>query len=369
MKLNYINKKTINFYFSDDKSYSDININKIFHYDRIIILGDQKLKNQINKMIKNTSLKKKKCLKYFYKCSEKIKEAKFAEKYIKLFKEINLSIFDHVIVVGGGTIIDVIAYTTSIFKRGITYSVVPTTLMSQVDVVSGGKTCINFLNTKNLLGTFHYPTISYLNSNFLITEHPINKRQGMSEIFKYALLNSKKLLNLILKEDEVNKKILEETIQARYRIRQIHSLASNLGHTFGHALEKYYNHKILHGDAISAGIVISLYFLLFKKKIKKKFVLEIISLMKKLGLNIFVEEKIDYKILIELMKLDKKSRFNIINLVVLTNYHKIYFNKKNLPFFETNEKELNKFFIFFKKKYIFQTKNIYKKLNSKKISY
>ena len=56
-------------------------------------------------------------------------------------------------------------------------------------------------------------------------------------------------------------------------------------------------------------------------------------MMKKLGLNIFVEEKIDFKILIELMKLDKKSRFNIINLVVLTNYHKIYFNKKKSPFF------------------------------------
>ena len=241
--------------------------------------------------------------------------------------------------------------------------------MSQVDTVSGGKTCLNFLNTKNLLGTFHYPRIAYLNSNFLISEDAHHKKAGKSEMFKYALLTSKKLLKMISKNENIDKSILKETIRSRFKIRQIHSLASNLGHTFGHALEKYYNHRILHGDAVSIGILISLYFLLYKKKINKVFIHKILSVMKNLGLNIFIEKNIDYRKLVKYMSLDKKSRFDVINLVLLTDFQKIYFNSNKLPFFETDQRELNNFFSYFKKNYLFQNNDLYKKLSSKKINY
>ena len=128
-----------------------------------------------------------------------------------------------------------------------------------------GKTCINGPNTKNLLGTFYFPEFVYNNTNFLNSLPERELRQGWSEIFKYALLDSEKLIDLIkqyfdLLENNILISIIEETIRIRLKIREIDPLASNLGHTFGHAFEKISNYRISHGDAISVGMLLAIMF-------------------------------------------------------------------------------------------------------------
>jgi 3-dehydroquinate synthase len=117
------------------------------------------------------------------------------------------------------------------------------------------------------LGTFYYPLKVYNNISFVETNSNYYNRQGYSEIYKYALLDSKEFLdeiNMYLGGGQKNParlfKIIELTIEARSNIRQKDALASNLGHTFGHALEKITDFKVMHGDAIWVGTVMALYF-------------------------------------------------------------------------------------------------------------
>ena len=174
-----------------------------------------------------------------------------------------------------------------------------------------------------------YPEEVYNNIIILRTNKPYYNRQGFSEIFKYGLLASKELLNVYdnynkSKSDEVLIKIIELTINARSIIRRKDPLASNLGHTFGHALEKISNYEILHGDAITVGTVIALYFALDKGLISQSKVEEIIAKMKQLRLNIYIDSNIDTNEMVDYMLNDKKSSVDIINLVLLTDIEKPY---------------------------------------------
>ena len=171
--------------------------------------------------------------------------------------------------------------------RGIPYIAIPTTLIGQVDAVTAGKTCVNGPHTKNLLGTFYFPSIVYNNISFFKSLPIREMRQGWSEIFKYGLLGSKKLLKLMeeyftSKSPDILMKIIEETIRVRLKIRQVDPLSSNLGHTFGHAYEASngYNKNLNHGEAVILGIISSAKFSLINQILPEKIYKKIVSHVK-----------------------------------------------------------------------------------------
>ena len=344
-------KQKVNFIIESDrnfKKFKNINFN---NYPKIFLFVDKKFYN-LNKFFLS-NIGNKKYNKIFLKkidSKESIKELHIFEKYTKYLIKKNCSKHDLLIAIGGGTIIDLVGFVSSVFLRGVKLFLIPTNLIGMADASTAGKTGLNSGKLKNLIGTIYLPEKVYINTNFLKTCSANDLRQGWSEIFKYGLLGSKKLINMIdyyfkYQRERFLLDIIKETINIRLKIMKINPLASNLGHTFGHALEKITNNKITHGDAVSIGTVFALKFANKEKIISKKKIDKIISLMKNIGLFTHTNIKINPNTLLKYMLKDKKSYDNKVGLILIKdigkpkidNFSPFYYceKKKMLSFLKT----------------------------------
>jgi 3-dehydroquinate synthetase len=324
----------------------DINKSK---FNKCIIFCDFNVyglfKNKLKKIKKKTYIQK-------LHANEKLKDIKNIPKIIKYLEKIQTNKSDLILIIGGGTVSDLISFCCSIYMRGLSYWAIPTTLMSQVDALSAGKTCINTNKTKNLVGTIHYASKVFLIPELVLKGGFFNYRQGLSEIFKYGLLTDSQIIKLLNTNGQNKKflskhhliKIMKLTIHARNKIAKINPLASNLGHTFGHALEKIYGEKIKHGDAISAGIYLANY-IAYKEKILDKKDFDIVEkIMKKLGLNLWFDKKININKMLYFMSKDKKNTGDLINLVLIKSVGKQYHKKRNF-FYGMKKYDIKKYLI------------------------
>jgi 3-dehydroquinate synthase len=176
-----------------------------------------------------------------------------------------------IVALGGGVVGDVAGFVASIYKRGVPYIQVPTTLLAQVDSAIGGKVAIDLKAGKNLAGAFYQPRLVLSDTAFLST---LPKRQilnGLSEIIKSAVIkdpalfkfienNLKRILRLdkaatariISRTSAIKARLVEKDEYDRLGIR----IALNYGHTIGHAIEAAsgFSKKYMHGEAISVGM-------------------------------------------------------------------------------------------------------------------
>ena len=315
-----------------DKSNSldklkDIDISQ---FQKAIIFCDSKIKSNWWVKIEEILQKRIDISKVFF--IEASEETKSAKNYIKLVSDLEknkCSRDDIIIAIGGGTILDAISYLSSTYMRGISLFMIPTTLIGQADASTAGKTCINTKYAKNVLGTLFLPKFVYNNVTILNTVSEYELRQGFSEIFKYGLLGSQYLIDLLIDykktpSDNLMMKILKETIRVRIDVRKKDPLASNLGHTFGHALEKVTKYAVNHGDAISVGTVMALEFAANKNIVNNKYKNDTINLMSKLGLNTKISNDIEIDELARTMLTDKKSSNTHIRLVLIEKTAKPY---------------------------------------------
>jgi len=184
---------------------------------------------------------------------------------------------DLVIAFGGGVIGDLAGFTAAIFKRGMPFVQVPTTLLSQVDSSVGGKTAINNKFGKNLVGAFYQPEAVITDTDLLASLPARELKAGYAEILKYGLLgnaaffeeldaglgtqilalDSTALTRSIYVSCETKAKIVEQD-EHEGGVRAL----LNLGHTFGHALELEagYDGDLLHGEAVSVGMEMAFHF-------------------------------------------------------------------------------------------------------------
>lgn len=194
--------------------------------------------------------------------SEPTKNLATVNQLYDLFIDSNVSRETTTIVaVGGGVTLDVVGYAAATFKRGIKVIYVPTTLLSMVDASVGGKTGVNYQGLKNYIGCFYQPSCVIIDPVFL---QKLDQRQfnnGMAEVIKYGCIKDKRLLNDIMQPNLDIEDIIERSVNIKkYFVEQDehdhharHAL--NFGHTYGHAIESYYQFdKYLHGEAISIGM-------------------------------------------------------------------------------------------------------------------
>jgi len=344
----YLREDKIKFLLDDDSEMDWLSTFDSKKFDRIFVVIDKNVNKLWGEKI-NSQLKKhnQEIFLFEVEAIEETKSISFYPKLIDFFETNKCGLSDLVICVGGGIIIDLVSFTCSTYMRGIPFFIIATTLIGQIDASSAGKTCLNSSNAKNLLGTFYYPLIVYNNINFLKTCSDYHSRQGWSEVFKYGLLDSENLLNMIsdyFKNKDSDKliKIIESVINVRIKIRNKNPLASNLGHTFGHAIEKLSNFEILHGDAITIGTIISLY---FSKKIgilSDKELNNILQRMKLLKLNIFLDKSLDIDLMVNLMMHDKKSSSKNINLVLIKGIAQPY-SENGFYFYKTSPEFVRSF--------------------------
>ena len=317
------------------QKFSKILSENSMNFKKCLFVIDKNIPNQmILKLTK--SLKKKEIYKYSFLANEKNKTQKSINNILDILLKKNFSRKDCIISVGGGITGDVTGFAASIFKRGIQFINIPTTLLSQVDSSIGGKTGINSKQGKNLIGSFYQPQLVISESEFLRT---LSKRElicGYGEILKHSLIMNKNFFNYLetnfinilkLKSPFIDKAIYESCKIKKLVVEKDEKEKGdrkilNFGHTFAHAYEATlgFSKKLNHGEAVILGIISALRFSLKKKFLKKKDYVRITKHIDQSKLpskinNYFSSRNLN-KILSFMIK-DKKNFSNKINLILL----------------------------------------------------
>ena len=176
---------------------------------------------------------------------------------------------------GGGMVCDLGGFTASIYKRGISFINIPTSLLAMVDASIGGKTGIDFLNFKNVLGVFNHAKAIFISSEFLGTLPEIEIKSAWAEIIKTAAIANHRLFESIENNLEIGEIIRQcaltksEIVKTDFYDQGQRQLL-NFGHTFGHAYESYQleiGKPIAHGFAVAYGMLTELKLALFIKNI------------------------------------------------------------------------------------------------------
>ena len=197
------------------KNLQKILKDNFINFNKCLFVIDSKVPKKFLKKI-NLLLKKKNNFIYIFNSSEINKNQKTINKLLDILLKNNFHRNDCLISIGGGITGDVSGFAASIFKRGIKFINVPTTLLAQVDSSIGGKTGINSKYGKNSIGTFYQPHLVISDTAFLKS---IPRREiicGYAEILKHSLIMNKKLFNYLDKNAEnilkLKKPFLEKAI-------------------------------------------------------------------------------------------------------------------------------------------------------------
>ena len=195
---------------------------------------------------------------------EESKTMERAEAICDRMIEAGLDRTSFVVALGGGMIGDLAGFVAAIYHRGIPCLQLPTTLLAQVDSSIGGKTAVNTIAGKNLIGAWHQPALVISDVDTLATLPPREFRQGFAEIIKHAVIRDSEMFEALQKFDRSdlaalirrNVEIKAAFVAADERETTGERALLNFGHTIGHAIERAGEyHDFLHGEAISLGIV------------------------------------------------------------------------------------------------------------------
>ncbi len=168
---------------------------------------------------------------------------------------------DCVVAVGGGVVGDIAAFAASAYMRGIDFYNLPTTLLSQVDSSIGGKTGVNFLGVKNIVGSFYQPKKVFIDPDTLKTLDTRLYNEGLAEAIKMAATCDSELFSLmeqdtldietlIVRALQIKKRVVEED-EKEQGLRRV----LNFGHTLGHAIESASGGSLYHGECVSLGML------------------------------------------------------------------------------------------------------------------
>ncbi len=206
------------------------------------------------------------------KAGESSKSFAMLEHVINKILAARLERNDIIIAFGGGVIGDLAGFAAAIARRGMDFVQIPTSLLAQVDSAVGGKTGINAIAGKNLVGAFHQPKLVLSDLGVLKTLPKRHFRSGYAEIVKYGLIDDEDFffwleenhIDIFSHKDALSKAIAHScAAKSRFVIADEKEAGSrallNLGHTFGHALEAYtgYSDRLYHGEGVAIGIVLA----------------------------------------------------------------------------------------------------------------
>ena len=179
-----------------------------------------------------------------------------------------------VIAYGGGIVTDMAGFLAAIFMRGIPVLQIPTTLLAQVDAAIGGKTGVNLLSGKNLIGSFHQPLAVLIDPAVLDTLPEREYRAGLYEIIKAGIIREVPLFEFLTKEcgavfarqHHAVDRIIADSVRMKAEVVSSDEREGdqrrilNFGHTFGHALEAETGYtRFLHGEAVAWGMRAAVY--------------------------------------------------------------------------------------------------------------
>ena len=236
------------------------------------------------------------------------------------------------VLIGGGALLDLGGLAASTYMRGIATVYVPTTLLAMVDASVGGKTAIDFLGVKNLIGSFHPAREVIVDIDFLRTLPLEELLSGYGEVVKHATLMGGEAWREVCRigdpvglMDDEWQALIEKSIAYKASVVEADPTECglrrilNIGHTVGHALEAYshqneFRRTLPHGEAVVFGLLIESYITMRQRGTNKEYIRQLMTLARELYSPFFYTCK-DYPELLRLMRHDKKNSAGTITLM------------------------------------------------------
>lgn len=291
----------------------------------------------LDEMFDLISKKAAKTITFTFEAGEKHKQLKTIEA---LYEELIIHHFDRqdlLIALGGGVVGDMTGYAAATYLRGIDFVQVPTTLLSQVDSSIGGKTGVDFLQYKNMVGAFHQPKLVYINTATLRSLPEREYFSGMGEVIKHGLIKDRHYYEWIKENIEKIKEREHETLKEmiyqsclikggvveRDPKEKGERALLNFGHTLGHAIEKLKDFSWLHGECVAIGCILAAKISKMKGNLNEEEVKDIEDIFDAFGMNGDINE-LSADQIIKTTKSDKKMVGDKIKFVLLREIGEAY---------------------------------------------
>lgn len=259
------------------------------------------------------------------KPGEQSKQLKVTEALAKKLLRRGIDRSGFILAIGGGVVCDIAGFLASVYMRGIKCAYVSTTLLSQVDASTGGKTGVNLGEIKNIIGTFSQPEFVICDTTMLRTLPEEEYLSGLAELIKTGIIGDKEITEIlennftaVIKRDrDLMSGLVARSIRYKASVVAQDEKESglrrvlNFGHTFGHAIELHESLK--HGLAVAEGMKMAVLFSLEKKLINVKECDRIISLLDRY--NLLHGHNISPEKMEEFVSHDKKRSGAMIHFV------------------------------------------------------
>ena len=274
--------------------------------------------------------KASKTITFSFEAGEKHKQLKTIEA---LYEELIINHFDRqdlLIALGGGVVGDMTGYAAATYLRGIDFVQVPTTLLSQVDSSIGGKTGVDFLQYKNMVGAFHQPKLVYINTTTLKSLPEREYFSGMGEVIKHGLIkdaayyewlkahkeailarDTQTVIDMIAVSCHIKKEVVENDPEEAGERALL-----NFGHTLGHAVEKLMNFTMLHGECVAVGMHAAAWLSMEKGMLTEAAYKDITDTIASFGLPVSVKG-LEPEQIVAVSKSDKKMDKGRVKFILL----------------------------------------------------
>lgn len=270
------------------------------------------------------------CELYVFPAGEASKNLQTVQEIYRFLIEKRFDRKDMLLALGGGVTGDITGYVAATYLRGISFVQLPTTLLSQADSSIGGKTGVDFDSYKNMIGAFKMPVLVYMNLSVLNTLESRQFFSGFAEVMKAALIQDgifyewliEMMYEICEKQIDVLEEMLVRSCSIKKRIVEKDPLEKgdrallNLGHTIGHAIEKYKNFELYHGECVALGCVAAAFISWKKNYLTMEEYYEIRDMFVPFYLPISVDG-IEPEEILKITKSDKKMESGRIKFVLL----------------------------------------------------
>lgn len=235
------------------------------------------------------------------------------------------------VALGGGVVGDLAGFAAAVYYRGIPYVQIPTTIVSQVDSSVGGKTGVNAEGGKNLIGSFHQPKLVLADTKTLSSLSAREFNEGFAEIIKHAAIRDPRMLDalevspsLIARNVSIKASIVSED---EFELKGVRALL-NFGHTIGHGIEAAAGYgKLLHGEAISLGLLAACRLSMRKSSLSQQESLKIASALAAFDLPSKLDPSIETEAIFSALKKDKKFASGVVRFVLLRSLGDAYLSE------------------------------------------
>ena len=273
-----------------------------------------------------------------FKAGEDHKNLDTVKDIYRSLIEYRLDRKDLVVALGGGVTGDIAGFASATYLRGIDFVQIPTTLLACTDSSIGGKTGVDFDDYKNMVGAFHMPRLVYMNLSTLQSLSAREFASGMGEVLKHGLIKDAAyyewLINSFTEINDRELTVLRQMIKRSCEIKKAvvesdplengERALLNFGHTIGHAIEKYVDFTLKHGECVALGTIAACYISYMREQLTTEEFYEIRDMFMPFFLPITLPDEADAAKILEYTRSDKKMQAGQIRFILLRDVGKAY---------------------------------------------